>query len=334
MDGELIKVFYSENVFYRFYYKKYLIAEVMLPDGSVLRSTGPTHIYFKHWVYDLKSESVKENVYSAKAPPLNDRTSPTAKILNTVCRYLKYLSICWKRQTVTLGCCWKNENDPQLLDAERKLEFSTYIRDHGSFKIYSNGRVRIVFCDGAVMDFNYPNEEKCKIRSRDDENFYNGSSCEKHKTALVDDTSFRLILPSGISLKASFDSPAGPYNRYVQIALDFIKWKQNHVEKEMQLDYEYTNHVYEELEKLRRFTASDSNNKEHYIVPCVETHQESDGLKIGANEISNTLSREAHLVMSPLSQIKNVEGYLNDTRKAVDEIDTILQNCKRQLEKR
>lgn len=66
------------------------------------------------------------------------------------------------------------------------------------------------------MDFNYPNEEKCKIRSRDDENFYNGRSCEKHKTALVDDTSFRLILPNGISLKASFDSPAGPYNRFVE----------------------------------------------------------------------------------------------------------------------
>jgi hypothetical protein len=34
----------------------------MLPDGSVLRSTGPTHIYFKHWVYDLKSESVSVKV--------------------------------------------------------------------------------------------------------------------------------------------------------------------------------------------------------------------------------------------------------------------------------
>ena len=49
--------FYS----YRFYYEKYLTAEVMLPDGSVLRSTGPTHLYFKHWIYDLKSESVSIN---------------------------------------------------------------------------------------------------------------------------------------------------------------------------------------------------------------------------------------------------------------------------------
>ncbi len=39
-----------------------MIGEVTLSDGSVLRSTGPTHLYFKHWIYDMKSENVRVKI--------------------------------------------------------------------------------------------------------------------------------------------------------------------------------------------------------------------------------------------------------------------------------
>ena len=336
LDRELIKVYYSENVVYRFFYEKYLIGEVILPDGSVLRSTGSTHLYFKHWVYDPKSESVNENVYSARAPPLNDRTNSISKVLNTVCRYLKYLNVYWKRQTMSLDCCWKNYGDSEPVDEKTKLEFSTYVRDHGSFKTFSNGKVRIAFCDGAIMEFYEPNEGKCKLPNRDNENCY-GMSNGKQLTDLVVDTSFNLILPNGISSKAFFDSPSRHYIRYVKIALDFVKWKKNHVWKELQLDDENSNLVYEELKKLSRFTdtatVAFSKNKED-IVHSVDTHHNSTRLKTGTKNVSNTSPSEARVIMPPLSEIRNMEEYLNSTRKTVDEIDIILQNCKSQLKKR
>ena len=63
------------------------------------------------------------------------------------------------------------------------------------------------------MNFYDLNGGKCKTPSRDDESCC-GKSSEKLRTAL--DDGFSLILPNGISLKASFDSHAEPYNRFVE----------------------------------------------------------------------------------------------------------------------
>ncbi len=63
------------------------------------------------------------------------------------------------------------------------------------------------------MNFYDLNGGKCKTPSRDDESCC-GKSSKKLRTAL--DDGFSLILPNGISLKASFDSHAEPYNRFVE----------------------------------------------------------------------------------------------------------------------
>lgn len=108
----------------------------------------------------------------------------------------------------------QNDSDLQLFDVETELEeFSTHVRGVGSFKTYSNGRMRIVFCDGTLMDFSDPNEKKSKIRRTDDDI----TRFEERRTALIDNAaSFSLTLPNGTTFKASFDSPAGPFNRFVK----------------------------------------------------------------------------------------------------------------------
>ena len=73
--------------------------------------------------------------------------------------------------------------------------------------------MRIVFCDGTLMDFCDPNEKKSKIRSTDNEM----TRFEDRGTALiVNAASYSLTLQNGISFKASFGSPAGPFSRFVK----------------------------------------------------------------------------------------------------------------------
>lgn len=63
------------------------------------------------------------------------------------------------------------------------------------------------------MDFCDPNEKRGKIRSADNEI----TRFEERRTAMTDnDASFNITLPNGISLQASFDSPAEPFKRFVK----------------------------------------------------------------------------------------------------------------------
>lgn len=96
----------------------------------------------------------------------------------------------------------------QVTDAETEVEFSSYVRDHGCFKIFANGRVRIVFCDATIMEFYYPKTPDRSVES------IHGKAFGEHDKAL-DDGVFNLTLPNGVSFKSSFDSFAGPYKRFV-----------------------------------------------------------------------------------------------------------------------
>ena len=73
--------------------------------------------------------------------------------------------------------------------------------------------MRIVFSDGTLMDFCDPNEKGGKMRNADNEI----TSCGERRRAMTDnDGSFNITLPNGISLQASFDSPAEPFKRFVK----------------------------------------------------------------------------------------------------------------------
>ena len=92
-----------------------------------------------------------------------------------------------------------------------ELESNIYVHGVGTFKTYSNGRLHIVFCDGAILDLIQPNQKQ-----HGDIEVEQGPGhktiIDTQTTPFVNDDVFNLILPNGISYGGRLNQP-GIYDR-------------------------------------------------------------------------------------------------------------------------
>lgn len=339
-----LKVLYSKGVFFRYYHQKYFISEAILPDGSVIRSEGPTQLYFKHWTYDFETTKVNEHIYTIKALPLDKKSQPytISKIIKTSNRYLKRLTDCGGEHGI-FTCCWKSADDPLSIYtlSNLELESNIYVRGVGAFKTYNNGRVHIVFSDEAIMDFIQPNQKQSG--DIEVEQGYK-QMIDTQTTPLVNDNVFKLILPNGLSYMGRlYQQPAGIHERYVHAALEFIEWRRYLANKTLNLNDEKDSVVAAELGKLKRFNSL-SEPQNHSLAESGNSHIQDENIDCGGWQRPDDSERhKGSLTLWGANRenfghtqldIGNMQDHLHDTRRTVDEIEAVLKKCRRHLTKR
>jgi len=192
----------------RFFHQKTGLpsCEVILEDGSLMRSQVPNGKYFNHWFVqknEQQSAEILERVYSADKPPLDrflKKEYSVSKLLKQAVSFMEYLdnagqhlpeSCCWQKASVTLP---KPTSPAELVE-------TAHVPGTGRFKAFSNGNINVVFCDRTILDLQKATDDK-----------ENGYSCQ-------------LMLPNGAMeyFQLTDQKQCAIYHKAVTTELEKIK---------------------------------------------------------------------------------------------------------------
>ncbi|XP_067037507.1 uncharacterized protein C5orf34 homolog isoform X6 [Acropora muricata] len=315
-----IKLIWKDGTIFRFFHQKTGLpsCEVILEDGSLMRSQVPNGKYFNHWFVqknEQQSAEILERVYSADKPPLDrflKKEYSVSKLLKQAVSFMEYLdnagqhlpeSCCWQKASVTLP---KPTSPAELVE-------TAHVPGTGRFKAFSNGNINVVFCDRTILDLQKATDDK-----------ENGYSCQ-------------LVLPNGAMeyFQLTDQKQCAIYHKYLQAAYHWREWFEA---SPLQRKTFYEGTIWDpskrgavttELEKIKRFKYMNSQQCQFVDVPL----EEVQNTNIAAR--SKNLEDDKALTQLCCSQDREaiINSILKQNCQVIVDIDGLVSSFKSSLKK-
>ncbi|XP_029185622.2 uncharacterized protein C5orf34 homolog isoform X3 [Acropora millepora] len=315
-----IKLIWKDGTIFRFFHQVFPPScEVILEDGSLMRSQVPNGKYFNHWFVqknEQQSALILERVYSADKPPLDrflKKEYSVSKLLKQAVSFMEYLdnagqhlpeSCCWQKASVTLP---KPTSPAELVE-------TAHVPGTGRFKAFSNGNINVVFCDRTILDLQKATDDK-----------ENGYSCQ-------------LVLPNGAMeyFQLTDQKQCAIYHKYLQAAYHWREWFEA---SPLQRKTFYEGTIWDpskrgavttELEKIKRFKYMNSQQCQFVDVPL----EEVQNTNIAARQSKN-LEDDKALTQLCCSQDREaiINSILKQNCQVIVDIDGLVSSFKSSLKK-
>ncbi|KAK2170996.1 hypothetical protein NP493_1116g00002 [Ridgeia piscesae] len=219
--GGRLKVVCSQGVIYRLLRSVPSAIEVYPGDDSVLRSTGMTAVFFKHFLH--RNDKVEERMYSVDSPPphVPGLPYPIARLLSTATRFMRQVQgENLQLLPADVAVCWQTKHIDLVPPLASVLLEECDIPNVGRFTAHSSGHVRIVFTDRTCLDMFADFQHRL-------------ATCQQHSDTEVPKVTSewtelpkgvcRLLLPTGHYHMVQVVNP-GIYTKYVAAAMDWAGW--------------------------------------------------------------------------------------------------------------